>query len=311
MENYLHPQSETIEAYLKGSLAPEEKLLFEIQMDEDPVLRSEVDFQRDVITALKETRVAALKSRLNDVPLHTPLLRRPQTWGIAAVLSSILMVGGYFYYQEAANPTLVAPRVKLDREPAHYMPDNTRPVVPARPEPPFTAKVQPAEEVNQVKPESPSVSIAANDKPVTQSAVAEVPAKRYNTNTLPDIQRPDVVTRFDDQFTTLDDTYAKTPVFNSNDAQQSLQVQVTEPDSFKRDSKLYYRYFDDKLYLIGNFNDSPYEVLALNTNKSRELYLYYKNTYYALEPTREIETLRVIYNSTSIESLEKIRALEP
>lgn len=310
MENYLHPQFETIEAYLKGSLAPEEKILFEIQMDEDPILRSEVEFQRDVITALQETRVAALKSRLNEVPLHTPILQRPHTWGIAAVLSSILMFGGYFYYQEIVNPTIVAPRVKLDREPAQYMPDHSRPAVPARPEPPFTAKVQPAEEVNQVDTGSPTVNGAANDKPVTQGAVAGAPAEQYNTGQLPDIQRPDVVTRFDDQFTSLDDTYAETPVFNSNDAQQSLQVQVTEPTPSQKDNKRYYQYFDDKLYLIGNFNDAPYEVLALNTSKSRKLYLYYSNTYYALEPTREIETLRVINDSVSIQSLQKLRALD-
>jgi hypothetical protein len=49
------------------------------------------------------------------------------------------------------------------------------------------------------------------------------------------------------------------------------------------EEKYHYRYFNNKLYLYGNFDQEPYEIVELNNKGDRQLFLSYKNNTYVIE----------------------------
>ncbi|NJN28456.1 MAG: hypothetical protein HC819_22030 [Cyclobacteriaceae bacterium] len=47
-------------------------------------------------------------------------------------------------------------------------------------------------------------------------------------------------------------------------------------------NKFHYKFFENKLYLLGNFSDMPYEIIEVNSSKGKSYFLYYDSSYFQL-----------------------------
>jgi hypothetical protein len=60
---------EFMEKYLLDKLSPSEKQYYEEQLSGDPLLRSELDFQKEVFQIIQLIRKSELKERLNRIEI--------------------------------------------------------------------------------------------------------------------------------------------------------------------------------------------------------------------------------------------------
>jgi len=90
-------KEEHIEAYLTGKLNAADKVALEEGMKNDPLLKSEVELQNDIIESLKNSRKIQLKNRLNniDVSATTGVSSAVK---IAASFITAGMIGAGIYY---------------------------------------------------------------------------------------------------------------------------------------------------------------------------------------------------------------------
>ena len=73
------------------------------------------------------------------------------------------------------------------------------------------------------------------------------------------------------------------------------------------DNALGYRYFNNELYLHGNFSKDKYKLI--NAASQKEMYLYFDNQYYLLKQgTTKVTPLKAIADKQLISRLEILRA---
>ena len=70
---------------------------------------------------------------------------------------------------------------------------------------------------------------------------------------------------------------------------------------------LKYKYFDGKLFLYGDFNEQPYEILEINGVKERKLYLFFESKYFNIDVTDKVKELDQIVNPKLVNELDIIR----
>ncbi len=66
-----HFDPEQIESYLLNQFRPEEKASFEQLIQQDPILESELQFQKEIIEAIRHRRKSELKARLDNIQVGT------------------------------------------------------------------------------------------------------------------------------------------------------------------------------------------------------------------------------------------------
>jgi len=64
-------------------------------------------------------------------------------------------------------------------------------------------------------------------------------------------------------------------------------------DALKDKDNFHYRYFNSKLYLYGDFNEMPYQIIELNDKGKKQLFLSHNEEVYIIKDnTTEISELR-------------------
>ncbi|MCS7037675.1 MAG: hypothetical protein RMJ33_05060 [Saprospiraceae bacterium] len=95
------PTYNRIERYLLGQMSPEERAIFEAELERDPVLAEQFALQQrehEALEVIVEDRLRAqLKAWAEQFPLRAPApwYRRPATWMAAA---SLLLLSGILYF---------------------------------------------------------------------------------------------------------------------------------------------------------------------------------------------------------------------
>ena len=278
---------ELIDRYLKGQLSESEQLTFDAQLRQDPLLSHEIKWQKDIHQALVDTRRNALKSRLDQVPVNTTY-----SYGslkIAAVVATLLIAAGGLYYTYTQSSAAYEP---------FYSDDS-----PAR------ISYQEAYTIEQ-----PTVKLKASSNNVSSAAapaeeetiIAVVPKAPKN----PAATQPQVVSSFTEE----------TPNINYSDFEapekQALQANDYAADDVAiealADSKydFHYQFYDNKLYLHGDFQDTPYKIIALNTSEDKKLFLEFDGQYYHVNRRTEPTPLVAIEDTSLIKDLQQLGKLK-
>ncbi|EAY30725.1 hypothetical protein [Microscilla marina] len=86
MNKYFY--SDKIENYILGNLSESEKIAFEELIEQDPVLKNELDLQQETIQSMQDQRKAQLKHRLNNIQVE------PVSYSLSRInlLESVLLV---------------------------------------------------------------------------------------------------------------------------------------------------------------------------------------------------------------------------
>lgn len=294
-----------IEQQLTGTISDGDKSVLESKLASDFSLRDEMKSQSEIINGLREFRKAELKTRLNNVPIEVGVLG---TLGQSALVkvgatigSTILFVGGMYYFN--INPFNDAPQmqamtpVAVIEEPAS---NNT--AVPEE----LPAIAAPAEPVNTEKSTNVEVVEKAAAPATTEEAVSDEPIP-VAEEVAPAFQKPLVV-----EFDGVDEFEPET-INEANPSEVSEPLEINKPVDIELKSggqsdKLQYQFYEERLYLYGNFGEVPYEIIEINSKTGKRIYLFHQDVYYTLSyPIDKVTELEKVSNEELIKELTIFR----
>ncbi len=247
----LHPSFHQVDAYLTGDLSAAERLHFEHQLQQDPLLRQEVVLQSEIVGALRAQRQLQLKQRLQELPTPSPLW--PRVWIAAggAALTALL-AGSLWLYSQAPAPMVA-----------------TAPLLSSAADTIQASTVVPATAL-RLAPDT--------------AAVASAPAPRAATSPRqPTLRRPVVPEPGQAASATPRIGEATTPL-PSSAAPAAARADLPLPRIVSDGAYSYhYAYHEAELTLYGDFGTTPYQLLELISEGRRQLYMYHKGAYYHLK----------------------------
>jgi hypothetical protein len=283
-EFYSH---EDIEAYLSNQMPAAQRSAFESQIATDPLLKQEVGFQQDMISAIRTHRQNALKSRLDalEIPAAEPAFYTLPAfkWAASILVASVASIGGYMYLQDQGQDLLT------------LSPEADVVVIEA----PVTSTLPFLfEEVAEPAEESPQPALAESlDATAVAPAPATAPAPKQKTSsiTASRLAAASEILSSEGDFIIPEPGAVTAPIFNKDGnikvpTGNIANAQVTEP-LVNVDVKVindtnegfHYQYYNNKLFLYGNFDEQPYELLEVNTSEGKNLFMHYKGEFFKLE----------------------------
>lgn len=289
-QNFTH--TDLMDRYLKGKLSASEQQAFEDKMQQDPLLASEMSLQQEIYNALSETRKSALKHRLNQVPVHQSPWAPWTGLKTAAVVGTLFLVGATYYYMDSST-TLPKGTVELPNRQVSY---------------PKAYVLDRAIESTKTEENLPALppSPAPEEVAVEEEVPTSLPSPRKRSSATPTIVRPEVVSEFDEEVLSVDYDDFNVPekqTLQGTSYQEEEVAIETLPDS---DYDFHYQFYDNKLYLHGNFRGVPYKIIALNTEADKKLFLEFEGAYYRIGEQREAIPLVAIEDSVLVENLRSL-----
>lgn len=278
---------ELIDDYLTNRLSEQDQKSFEQQMAADPALKADVELQKEIIQGLKAARVAELKTMLNKVPVSTPTIYLSPLRIAAGLIGVAVLATGLYYFSDR-NDNLNTQQVSSS------LIDSTNQKDQNKTENPVDSAVNEVRGDVQVDKKDSPVDIKNNDKRVSTHSKESKPA----------IDLIDPTEELTEKET--DVALEKTGVKNPSISVASIEVDV---NSSERKFKSHYQFTNGKLVLYGNFDKGLYEIIEVNAQNSRSLFLYYKTSYYQLdEAKKEVTPLKEITDPVLIQKLKIFRS---
>ena len=253
---------EKIDLYVTGKLSPIDATQFESEISSDPILGDEVNFQKDVINSIKESRGLELKTRLQGIEVSSKAKWFSKAFLSGTAATVVLGIIGFSYYEYSKNdnnPEIIAEtlQVVLDYTPITLDSDD-----------------------------NDSESIAIEEEAGNESFIVSTSNEVSNTETLDyeNINAPDMELNSDGDGNVSTNTLATLDDLESVEIMKSGAINVKVEFHSPNSKKLAYKFYDQKLHLFGKFNDkNPYEVIEINTKFGKEYYLKFDKSYFTIK----------------------------
>ena len=266
-----NPSSEEfVNGYLDNELSGVERLDFENKLLHDSELREEYSFQKDLVNGIKEVRRLELKSRLSNIPVNAPFY---QTIGFKAIAVASISTGIGFgaYYLSNEDNSIQLSDIDLKSNQITITKENTIPEIPTSITP--IVKEDPKEEI---------VEVISQEKPKTDVLAKNTEVKVEPKVIQPNVIQPDVVESFEDEYIEPKDISNDNQINNLDNIKDNVESTVEIATIKDKRNKFHYKFLENKLYLIGSFNDMPYEIIEFNSSKGKTYFLYYNDGFYKL-----------------------------
>ena len=287
--------NERIEAYFNNELSESDRLQLMQDIDSDASLKSEFQFQENVIDGIKNYRKKELIARLDNIQVASTgqsiLLKTIGAVGIATVVT----VGTYMWINRAEEAPITSEEVN-NTEQLVVQPEETQEGV---------NEIQNNPVVEEDKTTSEVVTEAQNSEAVTSEPAIITPEKD-DSGAVPMVVIPEVDEPETGSSVNVDEDLSAPEAMASS----SIRLRSSTDVEIKLSKKynFHYQVKDGGLILFGKFNDSPFEVIELKTNKGINSYLYFEEHFYSLANVSEvIMPLILIENKQLIKELEKRR----
>ena len=307
-------RTELIDAYLRNELGSEEIEAFESQLAGDPSLKEELGFQQQLIKGLGEFRKAELKSRLTAINITTPWWEVGQFLNpglvklTSAIVTATFIGTGIYYFTQDNNPELAyLPTVfeedlqnRSSEDVSFYM-ENTKEI----PEAIVVEEIEELDAVSSLESSESSVEIeASSPESSTTSGETSEHTDALKGDFVPEVDLPNPGDGSEEnQFKSES---AKIPLASNADIINATE-QIDIKTSQRNNDEIRYKYYEGKLHLFGNFKENPYEILEINSSRSKQVYLYHNSRYYKLLTTDKVLTLPQITDRVLIYELEIVR----
>lgn len=288
---------ENIEAYITGQLTGKERLDFEGQISDNPLLQKELSIQEDIITSIKEYRKTQLKHKLNSINISN-------NFNIVKIISylicSIIIAAGIYIYYNNNIPTPTSQRKAVIRTEDSFN-ENSKNV--SKNNEPATKKQEPKASIRESET-SIREPVSSNQYPISNTELNEIQSLLLTV-------QPVVFEDFGDNELIHKNLNEDLPGINIGQMPENKLPDVQISESNKDDNMLYYQYYNEKLFLYGDFSSMPYELLELNTLDDKLLYLFYDNSFYKIKQAQSKITLLVkITDEKVVEELNVIKGEE-
>lgn len=280
-----------LDDYLSGKLDQDQLHQLGVSFDAE-----EFSFQHDVVSGIKEYRKSQLKNRLESVDLSPSFFQYAQS---SALVKSF---GGIFVASLIGAGILVyGHKVEMDETIIVDLPEDK----------PFVYEWE-LIDVNLKNPtELPSVKFdykpiaSKKSQKVSRTAGAEKDgiSGQNRKEFVPVVNIPNAIS--------IDDPSPKI-----SDLEKINTVNVSDPDPIvvetenRKDLTIKYKYYDGKLFLSGDFDKAPYEIIEINSSSSRRIYIKYLGKYYKVNVTDKLEDLPEVYDKVLIKELELLKELK-
>lgn len=275
---------ELIENYINGNLNGTELASFEQRMDSDPSLKSEVDFQKNVISSIQRARSVDLKMRLAAIEVSAGLSTL-QKVGIAA---SVLILGSVIYFgiteystvelkEDVSEVNVVELETNLTSEVTEETVDETATLA-----------------VVEVIDESLVESTPVSEKVIDSKDVSNKAEQNPTVFTVPEIPSEE------EEFIS-NATYEAPSGANSTRIKTVMDKNEIVVHKAAKRRGYFYKYDQENLDLYGDFDGKEYYLYELNG--TGKLYLLFDNKYYEISETKSKSRLQEISDSTIIKSL--------
>lgn len=294
-------QLEQIDNYHSGRMTPEEVIAFEKELATNPELKAESDLQREVVNGLKEFRKTQLKTRLDAIDVTPSWIEFAQqstlmkSFGGVAV-ATFIGAGIYFNAERIETPSM----------------DNDIVIDAPNYESPDFVWSLGEEDKNEIvtldplpeKKKEISLSKPVEEKtPQTMTNVVAEEVKTEKKEFTPDFNAPNAKSIQDEEAlktASLDELPQKQSVAVNNDP-IDVKTEITKSLDVK------YKYYDGKLFLTGDFDRAPYEILEINSASGRRIYVKYLDKYYQVGVTDQLTALPEVTDTAVIEELKLLR----
>ncbi|TAH24694.1 MAG: hypothetical protein EAZ07_09245 [Cytophagales bacterium] len=278
--------SSEVDKYLSGKMNNAEKIGFEDKIANNPELKKELDFQSELIEAIKTARKAELKARLNKIP--TQHLTRPSYKNILKIASGIAIVGG-----------IVAYLVSLDNNPSENKTSSLdKKIVP----------IAKKESVVNKELESNSGLEVINEHKIVKTSSSNIKKVNKNQKSIAkktDIELPDFTDLAHESISNSNDDVPSDKFLKDAPLHKSdVEVAIVKDTEYK----FHYKNHNGKLYLLCDFKGKPYDIIALNNNNLKQLYLFFDNQYFEIKNNKiQATPLKTFKSPEIIKQLDKVR----
>ncbi|MBX9852218.1 MAG: hypothetical protein K2X86_10740 [Cytophagaceae bacterium] len=286
-KNFYNP--ENIEAYLENKLSASQQAYFEGEIAKDPLLQNELHLQRDIIDSLKEYRKTQLKNRLNGIEVSTAPSYIGMKIAASVMVSGLIGLGVYSYFNNSDGT------VKSE--------ENQSVVINA----PENIINESSGTKNEINKENTTTNTQTVIEHETSRRINNYSERTQNTETVTEIVSPVIIENMEGDPVIKDDN-GNIPdgkiAQNTENKTAGISVEINR----KSDKKFHYQYFDNKLFLYGDFNAKTYEIIELHPSiGGKQVYLFYDNNYYNLDANQlEATELHKITDKKLIEDLNKL-----
>jgi len=281
-----------IDSFIKGNLSASDTAQLNNEALHHAQLQGEMDLQKSIVESLKASRKAELKARLQAIEVAP--VASSHLWKYAAVVCGLLLTGVATYYfstvKEQGSEEAEVTHIPLSLQ------ENTATKSEVAP----LAIEEPISNADSERKQTES-SVVKNTKKETKKVV-EPQAPEAGVPLSPELNAPEAISHepLNKEIINPEHGLGKTSHVNAS----MTGVEVVK----SKKHKFHYRYFDNKLFLYGDFEAKTYEILELNTHNGQELYLKFENKYYDLEPNKtEISKLETVKNKETLKELEEIQ----
>jgi hypothetical protein len=308
-ESFYNP--ENIEAYITNKMSAAEKVFFEHELAKDPLLHNEIDLQKDIVEALKSNRKAQLKNRLNNIQIDNTVNYTGLKVAASVLFAGLISFGGYNLITSHKqnniainNTSTVVTSPEKTTAANNYSKEKEEVVIIGNEKENNTNSTQ-----NNIKGTVISKNQTGGNTTYTRTTRTITTTQTVVEPNNPTFDTPEVKGRYDEGDAIRTDNNINMPkgdVGNSNGeaSLDNLKVKTVKD----KNHNLFYQYYNNKLFLYGDFDSKPYEILELNTVRDKQLYLYFENKYYNLKQNQiDITALTVIKDKETFSNLELIR----
>lgn len=278
--------SELIDDYLTNRLPEQDRIAFEQRMASDHTLKADVALQKEIIESLRVTRMTELKSMLKKVPVATPTIYfTPLRIAAGLIGTAVLATGLYFFMDN--NGHFNVNQISSSLVDSINQTENKNP------------DLQPDSSKNEMNI-APIIKNKALKEAIKQKDTEAI--DQNNKGAKPSIDLIDPTGELTETEPTPENTISNSPAI-------SLAKIDAEVNSRERKFKSHYKFAQGKLVLYGTFDKGLYEIIEVNAQSSRTLFLFYKSAYYFLDETqKEITLLKEITDPVLLDKLQAFRS---
>lgn len=296
-----------VNAYFDGDLSESQVHDFENQLKNDPELKQEYDFQNDIVNGLKEARRLELKAMLNNTTVGGANVAGSGL-GFGKIAASILFLGlvgsGVAWYLSGSGESIeeIEQSTKIVEDIEPQIEEEPTVVVEEQ----LDSENKQTEQLIKIEEEEPAdirSNAASNVNKAEEVAIEEEPV----VITKPDIKTPDVITSFDNEESEENEIISPESGLGTEAKNEMPTIEV-DIDNTKKKYTFHYQLKDGRLILYGSFDKGLYEILEFNTPRGKNVFLYYKDEYFALSENKEkVTPLVAVKDKELIQKLIKAR----
>ena len=295
------------ELYLRGELDAATRSQYEVQLQADPVLQSELELHQELQHGLGiAKRRLELKQMLQNTPVSgagNPILHNPALQWLSAGIASIVVVGTLWMVNQPVENVAT--------------PEITKSVVKAAPV---------TEAVTTEPSEQPLTDVVTEPAPIVNSETNKEVAKAAPQKNTSQPNKGANGSKTSDNEPKFDEQGQENPInlksevisgAGDNSNQPSMLpksdiggTSAVSETILKSDANynFHYQFMEGKLYLYGKFDKGLYEVIDLGGKDGKRSFLYYQNTYYQVLPgTSKVTQLSATDDKGIVASLDKLR----